>query len=201
MCHLQQVQAAGQAVLLHGHVIPEDYVDIISRHYFLDAVAGGSEGEAQTCTLDRTGLFAAWYKYDSSHLLTYSFHTDTQRFYWCESWDLWGSGLPNLKPRLRLVSLLMGPEEPSSALSIRGPGRARRTSIPFRQLSLKEREGKGLGTHALLLLPNSEVTLSPLGQSKEGSQRSQDYHIRGIPSTWKETPGVERHAPYIKKFR
>ncbi|XP_036099548.1 leucine-, glutamate- and lysine-rich protein 1 [Molossus molossus] len=33
------VQAAVQAVLLLGHVIPEGYVDIISRHYFLDAVA------------------------------------------------------------------------------------------------------------------------------------------------------------------
>lgn len=41
MCHLQQVQAARQAVLLLGHMIPEGYVDIILRHYFLDVVASG----------------------------------------------------------------------------------------------------------------------------------------------------------------
>lgn len=121
MCHLQQVPAAVQAVLLRGHVIPEGYVDIISRHYFLDAVAGGSEGEAQTCTLDRTGLFSAWYKYDSTHLLIYSCCTCTQRFYGWRSWDLWESGLPHLEPqsetclpthrawRARFCSVPLGP--------------------------------------------------------------------------------------------
>lgn len=41
MCHLQQVQAAVQAVLLLEHMIPEGYVDIILRHDCQDAVAGG----------------------------------------------------------------------------------------------------------------------------------------------------------------
>ena len=41
MCHLQQVQAAVQAPLLLRHMVPEGYVHVISRHYFLDAVAGG----------------------------------------------------------------------------------------------------------------------------------------------------------------
>lgn len=56
MCHLQQVQAAVQAVLLLEHMIPEGYVDIILRHDCQDAVAGGAECGAQTCTLDRTWL-------------------------------------------------------------------------------------------------------------------------------------------------
>lgn len=41
MCHLQQVHAAVQAVLLLRHMTPEGYVDINLRHYCLAVVAGG----------------------------------------------------------------------------------------------------------------------------------------------------------------
>ena len=56
-----------------GQMILEGYMDNILRYYFLDAVADEIRAQGVDMHAGENLVGLRWYKYESMHLLTYSF--------------------------------------------------------------------------------------------------------------------------------
>ena len=167
-------------------MILEGYMDNILRYYFLDAVADEIRAQGIDMHAGENLVGLRWYKYESMHLLTYSFlwNASLLSTYWqilLMRRLISDRELPHLKPWYE-TSLPAHKTEKGLLLPYSSLGPTEQRTFPSGPLSPKEGEVLGYSW---------AVTLSWL----RCRERSQDYFTYWAPTTQKETSGVERHVP------